>query len=85
MLKLSDEYGVKLVKEKCIQFVMRNMTEENVFDVLEEARFHNFVELQAFCKSYLEKNAKTMFVSEPYVVIVAIDTAIDFVHYPRTH
>lgn len=42
VLKLSDELGVQVVKEKCIEYVKECVMSDNVFDVLEESAFHNF-------------------------------------------
>jgi hypothetical protein len=64
LLKLTDEFGVTSVKEKCIQCVKQLVTEENIFEVFEEARFYGFNELVQFCQMYLETNAKTMFATE---------------------
>ncbi|KAL0490163.1 cullin adaptor [Acrasis kona] len=67
VLKLSDEFGVLRVKEHCVNYVRQLVTDENVLDVFEESRHHNFIELYAFCKCYIEENARRVFFVENFI------------------
>ncbi|KAG2393388.1 hypothetical protein C9374_006919 [Naegleria lovaniensis] len=84
VLKLSDELGVQIVKEKCIEYVKECVMSDNVFDVLEESTFHNFDELRKYCKEYLEENAIKLFFSESFLNI-SKETLIDLLKSDKIH
>jgi hypothetical protein len=69
VLRLSDEYDMEFVKQHCITYVKQYITGENVFDILEESVFHNFIDLIHFCKTYVEQNASKLFFSDSFLKV----------------
>jgi hypothetical protein len=69
VLKLADEFGVDIIKQQCINFVKEVVNNENVFDVLEESRYLNFMELVQFCKTFVDNHARELFFSDSFLKV----------------
>ncbi|XP_044729576.1 BTB/POZ domain-containing protein 2-like [Chrysoperla carnea] len=71
----AKKYNVTELKNHCIEYLKKNLTSDNVFFLLKQARLYDEPELATFCFDMLDKNISDALVSNSFTDI-DLDTLI---------